>query len=141
MMIFSVMTGALCVRLAGAGDDTPAVRADAEALAEWLVARMTRARLEGKGFTLEARERPGSNRIEHFKLARTDVTSKEAPEYYIPKASDMDIQKNSFSYTYDSACHTLTPAISINFRSPKKHGAILYIVTVSGQGYVSVKVV
>lgn len=140
MMVFSVMTGALCVRLAGSRDDTSAVRADAEALAEWLSVRMTRARFEGAGFTLEARERPGANKIEHFKLDRIiGGINKEGAEYYIPKASTMEIQKNSFFYIYDSDYHTLTPAVSINFKSPKNQGAILYRVTVSGQGYISVK--
>lgn len=134
-----MMAGMLCVRLAGSGDDTAAVRADAEALAEWLSVRMTRARFEGTGFTLEARERFGANRIEHFKLDRIGSTGKEDSEYYIPKASTMEIQKNSFLYIYDSAYHTLTPAVLINFRSSKNQGVILYKVTVSGQGYVSVK--
>lgn len=138
LMVFSVMTGALCVRLAVGDDSVPVVRAEAESLAEWLTSKMTRARAEGNGFMLEAHRSWGESDIARLKLTRRGAPVGDA-EYYVPKGATIDIARISSTYTYDSDWHTLTPAVSINLRSKRRPAAILYIVTVSGQGYVSVK--
>lgn len=138
LMVFGMTTGILCARLATGGDDTPAVRAEAEALAEWLTYMMTRARFEGRGFAIEAHRSWGEKNITRLAL-KNNGSSGGGAEYYAPKEATMDIAYISPSYIYDSDQHTLTPAVSINFRSKKFPEKILYTVTVSGQGYISVR--
>lgn len=55
MMIFGVMAGTLCVRLGAGGDDARVVRAEAEALADWLSGKMTMALLRGLALSLKRR--------------------------------------------------------------------------------------
>lgn len=141
MMIFGVMAGSLCVRLSGGADDAPAVRAEAEALAEWLSGKMTLARLEGMGFKLEAPHSGKGMEIKHIKLTRSGSWSDaQAAEYYRAERAVLEIVSGTLpSYVYDSGWHTLTPAVTINLKSKRSQSKVLYTVTVSGQGYVSVR--
>lgn len=141
VMVFGVMAGALCVRLAG-GDDAAAVRAEAETLAEWLSDKMTLARAEGVGFKLEAPRLGQGMEIKHIKLTRNDSWGDaSAAEYYRAGGAVLEIATNtSFpSYVYDSGWHTLSPAVTIGLKSKRPSSKVLYTVTVSGQGFVSVR--
>lgn len=141
MMIFGVVAGTLCLRAPGGGDDAPAVRAEAEALADWLSGKMTLARLEGLGFKLEAPHSGQGMEIKHIKLMRNGSWSDaSAAEYYRAEGAVLEIASGTLpTYVYDSGWHTLTPAVTINLKSKRPPSKILYTVTVSGQGYVSVR--
>lgn len=142
MTIFGVMAGTLCLRLSGAPEDAPAVRAEAEALAEWLSGKMTLARLEGMGFRLEAPHSGNGMEIKHIKLTRNGSWGDAAAaEYYRAEGAVLEIVSGTLpSYVYDSGWHTLAPAVTINLKSKRSPSKVLYTVTVSGQGYVSVRV-
>lgn len=141
-MIFGAMAGALFVRPYGGGNDAQAVRAEAEALAEWLSGKMTLARFEGVGFRLEAPHSGQGMEIKHIKLVRNDsLSNAAAAEYYRAEGAVLEISSGGAlpSYAYDSSWHTLAPAVTINLKPKRPQSKALYTVTVSGQGYVAVR--
>lgn len=141
MAVFGVMAGTLCLRPPVANEDAAAVRAEAEALAEWLSGKMTRARLEGRGFRLEAPHSGDGMEIKHIKLTRNGSGGDAAAaEYYRAEGAVLEIFSGTLpSYVYDSGWHTLAPAVTINLKSKRSPSKVLYTVTVSGQGYVAVR--
>lgn len=79
--------------------------------------------------------------IKHIKLMRNGSWGDAAAaEYYRAGEAVLEIVSGTLpSYVYDSGWHTLTPAVTINLKSKRYPSKVLYTVTVSGQGYVSVR--
>lgn len=136
LMILGVMTGAVGLSTGGRSEQYM-VRQEAESLAHWLSNRMTRARLEGVGFQLIASVVSDAKNLE-LMLLRADQRKGEVPEKYRAQSAIIEKAINLQRHTYNSTWHTLTPAMTLTVRSRKKHGDIVYLVTVSGYGLVSV---
>lgn len=138
LLIAGVMTGALCLRLAGGAAETRAVREEAEALAQWLSNKITRAQLEGTSFKIVALRTAGDKSVSALRLTRYGAGAENA-EFYSARNAVLDIENTSQAYTYNYTWHTLTPAVTINLKSRNNTSEILYMVTVSGQGFISVR--
>lgn len=136
LLIVSVMAGALYLRPA-AGGETRAVRDEADSLATWLSDRMTRARLEGVGFKLYLSRSAASETVE-ITLARGDAENGGRHEVYRAGSKVILKARNLREHIYDSAWHTLSPAMTITVASRAGTGELGCRVTVSGQGFVSV---
>lgn len=136
LLILSLMAGVVGLS-AVCKSEPSSVRQEAESLAHWLSNRMTRARLEGVGFRISASVVGGSGNIE-LMLTRADLRKGESPEKYRAQSAVIEKQNNLQEHTYDSTWHTLTPAMTLTVKSSKKSENVVYFVTVSGYGFVSV---
>lgn len=136
LAIIGLMAGAIGLGVAGRRDDSSEVRAEAESLAQWLTHKMTRARAEGVGFKIIASLNSGSGSYEIL-VARSAAKPGKA-EIYRARGAKLAIYNNRPVYIYNKDWHTLTPAMTVYVKSRTRPGEVIYAVTVSGYGFISV---
>lgn len=118
------------------GREEPQLRAEAQALAQWLDVRMTMACMEGVGFKLQA-VRAGHNGGDvELLLSRPGEGGR--PEVFRARRAVIKNEGAANLFTYSSRWHSLTPALTLYVCPRSGRSDIFYVVKVSGYGFISV---
>lgn len=118
-------------------NDSKIVKQEADELVVWLSDKMTQAKLQEADFKIYVSEWSPYN----FQLTLSWLTGPNATKSVSYKTDKvyLRIESSVYEFTYDGKWQSLTPAVTFSIRSKSASQNPKILVTVSGVGYVSTK--